>query len=629
MTRYPQWVTRILILVLGAYVATRLAIVLALGDVFVFGEELEKGFVAKAILSGVDVPYSKLPYHPYEGGGFVASHLKAVAFLLVGPNLLAHKLCAVLWGVAIVWAATRLLFLQAGAAAAVFGGLLLTFGPAHFQQESLLHLGIHFEALLFIALVLGLGLRVAAIEREEPVPPGLYVALGLSSGFGTYFSYQVPLAVLAVIVMLAFRQPRRIFAPVLMVSTVVGLLPLAWMAWSVGDQVLDIHGSEVGATGGLLESVGAFWSGLGRATAAPLARGSLLIGALVSVAGFFHSPPQGARLRAALLFGGFVILWCAAAIASGMVNFEGDIVHWFQFVRLAPLVFALLMLVALLAGPALAAAGEERSAPAAKITRVSAALLLGIGAVHSARIVDAGKISSAGTHLQLLLNVRGDEPRNALTKIAPRLVTGESPRPASAYTAAAPFLEVQDPRPSFLISEVVAGATNQTDAKAAELEGEFLRELDERGLGAQDGAVLLGLGSPLYHYEYAQTTRALLDDPDANLGRVKALGLYGAYWYVLESGVAPELEKARGTLHGDVYLEGVGTRAFRCGVMQPYWRPKDAGGPVFMLRPGRVRRRLQEIAQAAQIEEASTEALLRGFDAAALDFGFPDPTWPQ
>lgn len=621
--------TRILILVLGVYVAVRLAIVLALGDVFVFGEELEKGFVAKAILAGVDVPYSKLPYHPYEGGGFVASHVKALAFSVFGPNLLAHKICAIVWGLAICWAATRLLFLQAGAAAAVLGGLLLTFGPSHFQHGSLLHLGIHYEALLFIALVLGLGLRVAAFEQGERVPPGLYVTLGLSAGFGTYFSYQVPIAVLAVIVLLAVRAPKRIVAPALMISTVVGLIPLAWMAWSVGGQVFDIHGSDVGAKGGIMDSIASFGRGLGRATAAPLARGTVLVGALASVAGFFHEPPRGARLRAVLLIGGFASIWCAAAIGSGMANLDGEIIHWFQFMRLAPLVFALLMLVALLGGPALGAAGQERATPAAKITRVCAALLVGIGAIHSARAIDAGKITDAPMNLRVLASVRGDEPRNALTKIAPRLLAGESPRPAAAYVSAAPFFEVQDRRPAFLVAEVVAGATNQTDAKAGPLEAAFRLDLTERGLGEQAGAVVLGLGSPLYHYEYAQTTRALLDDPNADLGRVRALGLYGAYWYVLEGGLATEIEAVRGTLHGALYLEGLGARALRCGVMQPYWRPKGAGGPVFMLRPGRVRRRMQEIAAANQVDAESIAALLRGFDAAAEDFGFPDPTWPR
>lgn len=621
--------TRILILVLGVYAAVRIAIVLALGDVFVFGEELEKGFVAKAILAGVDVPYSKLPYHPYEGGGFVASHIKALAFAVFGPNLLAHKVCAIVWGLGTCWAATRLLFLQAGAAAAVLGGLLLTFGPSHFQHESLLHLGIHFEALLFIALVLGLGLRVAAFERNEPVPLGLYVALGLSAGFGTYFSYQVPIAVLAVIIMLAVRSPKRIVAPGLMISTVVGLAPLTWMAWCVGGEVLNIHGSDVGAKGGILDSMAAFGRGLGRATAGPLARGTVLVGALVSVAGFIYEPPRGARQRAVLLMGGFALLWCVAAIASGMAGLEGELRHWFQLIRLAPLVFALLMLVAMLAGPALAAVGQERATPAAKITRVSASLLLGIGAIHSARAIDAGSITSAAANLRILSSVRGDEPRNALTKIAPRLVEGESPHPAAAYVSSAPFFGVADRRPDFLIAEVVAGATNQTDAKAGPLEAAFRIELEERGLGEHAAAVVLGLGAPLYHYQYAQSTRALLDDPDADLGRVRALGLYGAYWYVLEGGLAAEIEAVRGTLHGDLYLEGLGARALRCGVMQPYWRPKGAEGPVFMLRPGRVRRRMAEIAAANQVDAESVAALLRGFDAAAEDFGFPDPMWPQ
>ncbi|MEO0662069.1 MAG: hypothetical protein AAFZ87_11060, partial [Planctomycetota bacterium] len=65
---------RAVVLVSLAYVVARALVVLALGDVFVLGEENEKAFVALALRSGVDVPWARLPYHPYEGGGFLASH---------------------------------------------------------------------------------------------------------------------------------------------------------------------------------------------------------------------------------------------------------------------------------------------------------------------------------------------------------------------------------------------------------------------------------------------------------------------------------------------------------------------------------------------------------------------------
>ena len=65
----------------------KIVLVLSLADVFFYCEELEKGTAAKAMIDGLPVPHHQLAYHYYEGGGFVISHLKAAAFLLVGENL--------------------------------------------------------------------------------------------------------------------------------------------------------------------------------------------------------------------------------------------------------------------------------------------------------------------------------------------------------------------------------------------------------------------------------------------------------------------------------------------------------------------------------------------------------------
>ena len=81
----------------------------------------------------------------------------------------------------------------------VLAGALLVLGPAHFQQESLLHVGIHFESLLWMAIIFDLGLRVAGTPAGSPPDRRVLIGLGLASGFGTYFSYQVPFAVLATI----------------------------------------------------------------------------------------------------------------------------------------------------------------------------------------------------------------------------------------------------------------------------------------------------------------------------------------------------------------------------------------------------------------------------------------------
>ena len=49
--------------------AVKAGLVLSLADVFFYGEELEKGTAAKAMLDGLDVPHHQLAYHYYEAEG--------------------------------------------------------------------------------------------------------------------------------------------------------------------------------------------------------------------------------------------------------------------------------------------------------------------------------------------------------------------------------------------------------------------------------------------------------------------------------------------------------------------------------------------------------------------------------
>ena len=60
------------------------------------------------------------------------------------------------------------------------------------QKTSLLALGIHFEAGLFLLLALGL---MVPIALEGSRRARTWFALGATLGFGTYFSYQTVLAV--------------------------------------------------------------------------------------------------------------------------------------------------------------------------------------------------------------------------------------------------------------------------------------------------------------------------------------------------------------------------------------------------------------------------------------------------
>ena len=88
----------------AALVLFRSLLVLSLGDAFFYGEELEKAAAGKAMLDDLGVPHHMLAYHYYEGGGFVASHLKAAAFWLIGESVLANKIVALFSCLLVLWA---------------------------------------------------------------------------------------------------------------------------------------------------------------------------------------------------------------------------------------------------------------------------------------------------------------------------------------------------------------------------------------------------------------------------------------------------------------------------------------------------------------------------------------------
>ncbi|MEM9803340.1 MAG: hypothetical protein AAGA20_23685 [Planctomycetota bacterium] len=595
----------VLLVSAALYVAVRALLVLSIGDAFIYGEEFEKGTVAAALASGVDVPYARMPFHPYEGGGFVASHLKLAAFALVGENVLAHKLCAIAWGLLVLAASIAFAERHGGRGAAWTIGILLGCAPAHFVGQSLIHLGIHYEALLFIALTFDLGLRVAATPKGERPDRRLLVGLGLAAGFGTYFSYQVPIAVLAVIALMAATGWRRIFEPALVVSTLVGLLPLALMALAVGNEVLDIHGSDVGAKGGAERVLNALGVGLSGA----LPRAEVAFGAVALGLGLFVAPPRDDRRRALLLLFGFSGLWLGAAAASAMIPPVAEGAHWVRFIRFAPFAFALLLAVAVAAGPA-------------RIPRGIALCIAPLGLVGL--VTGLGLRADVGSwpaHFDRLRRTSGVEIRGALVKIAPRLADEAEPDVAArAAAAVAPYGALQDARDDFLAAELASAATHRLggddpdavlDALDAVLDDRFSRD-----------ALALGLG-PVVQRSIRGDVRTALLDPAFDPLYAEALGRFGSGYLSLEPFVAMELETARGTVHRDAFLRGLGRRIFRCSVTQSYW------GWSLRLRPERARARMIEVAREGAADDAEIDALCNGFDGAARDFGLAPTTLPR
>lgn len=334
-------------------VCVKAVLALSLADVFFYGEELEKGAAAKAMLDGLGVPHHQLAYHYYEGGGFVTSHLVALVFAVVGENLLAHKLVALGWFTAILVVGWTFLRRTFGVSASLWFAALLILSPASFQKLSSLSLGIHFEATLFLLLAFWLTLRIGF---QKDLRLRTHALLGLVVGLGTYFSYQTALVGAWCLVWLLLRHPGRTLGLgglAGLAGTALGLIPLVWMWTLVGEAVFDIHGttrverppSSVQLRSFLLAIYGEE-SALGSRVGPFVWPLAALCAALAT--GFDRRDERQAERRRFLFVSGFALLWCTVYALSPFV--QPRVPHFFYLLRLAPLWIVSLLVIAIALG---------------------------------------------------------------------------------------------------------------------------------------------------------------------------------------------------------------------------------------------------------------------------------------
>jgi len=593
-----------------AFLALRALAVAAAGDVFFYAEELEKGTAAKAILDGIDLPYALLPFHPYEGGGFVVSHLKALAFLLVGESLLAHKLVALATSSAVLLAGWSFAARHLSARAASLFAWLFALAPVAFQKLSLLSLGIHFEAVAFVLFVLDRGLRLATDAEPRARDVAL---LGLAGGFGLYFSYQVAPALLWVALVLVVRRrsllgPRPLATAAL--AFLVGFAPWLAMARAVGvEALLDIHGQELArpAAGGLENLralLGSLLAGPPLATAR-LVAGALLIG-LVLGAWFARAARAERAVLVHLL--GFALLWGVAWVRGGfvlprMTSFVG-------WQRLAPL-FGVTWLA--LAG------GLDRllAAPRALggAARAALALLVASGLAGSATIVLEGRLGDAAANLRFLATTKGYAYQGYLAVVLPRCGDGPVAR-------ARPWLGFDEPAREMLAAELTTatfarggGAPPAPGTRPSERVEKFARALvtEERPLPpgaarAIERGALLGAGPVLARAARRDLERelelVLAEPPERRSLLAQAFGRYGRDLALSPAIVREEVERFAGRPGTEPVLEGIGYRVFRRFVLQPY------GGPALAAKPRAALEWMRELSPAAR------PALEAGFHAA-------------
>jgi len=635
----------------GAYVAlavlvwlgARLLPVLALSDVYFYGEELEKGAVAVLLQAwargALDLPWTSLPYHSYEGGGFCASHLKALAFMLVGENVLAHKLCSLFWGALVLLAALRFARRQLGEATARWLALLLLFAPMHVQRESLLHLGIHFEALVFVFLALDLGLTLARAPRGGRWPARTLLALGVVGGFGLWFSYQLALPLGLIALALALTRPRELFGRgglIGLAGFALGALPLWLMALAVGRGVLDLHGAAVGGDGGLAR-LGSFLESLGASIARdPVASAQTIGLAVLAAIGLCGAVLQRGTRAVGVVLGAYLALWVVSAAVSGLVPKAYG--HWFALLRWAPPVVLLLVCAAhgiVVAGGAPVTRGADFARGPSMESGIARArrgrawlalgaawLVVGAGAIQAARLATEGPLGAWRANVATLRAAPGASWTQACTKLVPRFVAadarGDAPGRVARFIGAAREVAGSEGATLELLTAIGAGYGATSSASFEAALGELERSLPGGGSLAERRALALGLGQRLCADLSAAdgwTALGALAASGVAAGnlelRAEALGRFGSGWVLFPGYLAVELEAVRDVPGAAAYRRGLGARAYHSFVLAPFG---GLGEHRFVLQPERFQRWLL-----TTFPEPEARDVLAGFDGLAAD----------
>jgi hypothetical protein len=581
-----QSTRRLFLLLLGLCLAVKALLVVFLADVFFYGEELEKGTAAKAMLDGLQVPHHQLAYHYYEGGGFVISHLKALAFLVVGESILAHKLVALLAVGLVFWAGWRLVRHHFGTRAALYFALLFVFAAESFQKLTLLSLGIHFESAFFALLVFDYGMRL--LGREEHSKRDMLL-FGIVSGFGIYFSYQLALVVGFVGLLLLVRRRDVVLGRDGLVGfggLLIGLAPFFAMYALVGDAVFDIHGTALGENApGAFETVGVFLSSLYVDKSFGQLLGPLVypLAFLLATVGVLCS---GARRKAGVLLG-FLLFWLAIYLNSAFVI--GDVIHDFLLLR-----FSLLWLVGVIVLAAALAQVESR-----QVARVVCGLLVALGLWNTVVAIHAGSPTTPLKNMRVLASTKGYDYQGYFAKLLKHLEGDEQARLAK-------LLDFDEPDRGLLYADMTLEAFRSPEVLDDDV-FLILSTLDPKGL--ED--FYRGLGPYQARRAGGNLEQAVARAQERGGSQGDALlegvGRFGVDWAVFPETLEVEIAQFAGRPGLEPFFRGVGYRFYRRCVLGP------RSGVRYALKPWRGREFL-----AAQPESARA-ALLAGFEAAIAE----------
>ncbi len=571
------------------------ALLFSLADVFLYGEELEKGAVAKLLLQGFDAPWSSLPYHIYEGGGFVQSHLVALAFAVLGPSMLALKTVPLAWNLLLLALGWRLLDGHFSRWSARAFAVLFVCAPISYQKLSLLSLGIHFEALTFLLAIAYCTISIASAPRGSP---WIWLGLGWCVGFGWFFSYQTAVFAGAAGLLLAFTSWREFNARgglLAFVGALIGSLPWWIMFAHWGPRVLDVHGAELGSSpSDAWARIRACWDSVfaGR-DALDLAALGLLWAAPFSllVLAWRSRSARGARAPGFLLL--CLLAFLVAYLTSGFA--VAHVYHYFLLNRGAPA----WMLATLAAAVCLGQAGRSHSAWPRALAGFALGLLALAGLRGTYRACALGEPRTPLANLALLSSTKGYDYPAYFARLWPRLGLEDADKVRLLRSVREPSAIVLD----HAIAEASAVERERSMDELTEL-ARPRRATFLRGLGAQfdlQGAHSIG----------ERAAVALSMPPSDRADVLEAVGRFGTGFSISRARLEQEFDSGIELGLPAEYFKGLGWRVYRCkGDLPPgaFWRAVDV---PFAFSPRRARACLDTMPapQRAWVEAGYLEAV--------------------
>src|SRR3989475_13008839 len=181
------------------FVASRLLYLVLIDPPHLFpyaGQESYRGTIAQELITGPTLPFTEYRANNHSLGSLVIGGIAAGFFLLFGPTLFALKLAPLLvftltlafW----YWTLQR----YASERVARYFAMLFCFSPPLFTDFSMTAMGFHSESIFFSALTVLLLFRMLSDEQGSLAVPAL---LGLTAGFGLWFTYIYGLTLLSML----------------------------------------------------------------------------------------------------------------------------------------------------------------------------------------------------------------------------------------------------------------------------------------------------------------------------------------------------------------------------------------------------------------------------------------------